>query len=195
MEARAVSREAAGSAGLVVPMTVQVATDAGLVALVRQGRPAAFEAIRDRYSQPILSFCRRLLGDAEEAADAVEHTFTVAYTAITSTDKPVVLRLWLFTIARNRCHSLRQFRRGQPGRELVEPGTIGLASQIQRPEDLRQLLVQMRDLPNDQRAALVLGELGALGQAEIGTALGLPPRKVTALVSQARESLIATRGP
>ena len=187
------AREAAGSAGLVSQMLAD-ATDARLVALVRHGQPAAFEAIRDRYRQSILSFCLHLLGDPEEAADAVEHTFTVVYAAITSTDGPMVLRLWLFTTARNRCHSLRQFRRELSAAELVEAGSVGLAAQMRRPEDLRRLLVQMRDLHDDQRAALVLGELGALSQTEIGIALGLPPRKLHALASQARESLAATRG-
>lgn len=194
MEARAVPREAAaGSPGLIAPRLLRAATDARLVALVRQGQEAAFEAIYDRYHRPILSFSRHMLGDQEEAADAVQHTFAAAYTAITDSDKPLLLRPWLFTIARNRCYSVLRTRREQPAGELIEPATEGLAAQVQRREDLRQLLVDMRELPDEQRAALVMAELGALNHNEIGSALGVPAGKVKALVFQARESLLASR--
>jgi RNA polymerase sigma factor (sigma-70 family) len=131
-----------------------LATDARLVALVREGNGAAFETIYDRYQGPILSFCRHVLGDPEEAADAVQHTFVAAYNAIVSSEKTILLRAWLFTIARNRCYSVLRARRDQPAAELVEPSTEGLASQVQHREDLRQLLADMRRLPDDQRAAV-----------------------------------------
>jgi RNA polymerase sigma factor (sigma-70 family) len=194
MEASAVPREAAaGGLGLVAPRLLRAATDTRLVGLVRQGQAAAFEAIYDRYHRPIMSFCRHMLGDPEEGADAVQHTFTSAYTAIVGSDKPLLLRPWLFTIARNRCYSVLRARREHAAGDLVEPATEGLAAQVQRREDLRQLLVDLRELPDEQRGALVLAELGALSHNEIGTTLGVPPAKVKALVFQARESLIASR--
>jgi RNA polymerase sigma factor (sigma-70 family) len=194
MEAQAVPREAVtGSLGMLSPRALGLATDARLVKLVRGGNRAAFEAIYERYHRPILSFCRHMLGDPEEAADAVQHTFLAAYNAIVSSDKTILLRAWLFTIARNRCYSMLRSRREQPGGELVEPVTEGLSAQVQRREDLRQLLGDMQRLPHDQRAALVLAELDTLNHGEIGSALGVPPAKVKALVFQARESLIASR--
>ena len=51
----------------------------------------------------------------------------------------------------------------------------------------------MARLPDDQRAALVLFELGGLSQAEIATAIGVPSGKVKALVFQARSELMAER--
>jgi len=178
MEARAVSREAPVVRTGWSRWTVRAATDAGLVALVRQGRPAAFEAIRDRYSQPILRSVVACSATRRKPADAVEHTFTVAYTAITSTDKPVVLRLVVVyespaTVATRCANSGAK----QPGRELVEPGTIGLASQIQRPVGLRQLLVQDCGIPTTSERRSCLASWVALAMPEIGTALGLPPRR------------------
>lgn len=194
MEAQAVPREAAtGSTVLLAPRLLRAATDTRLVTLVRQGHRAAFEAIYDRYNRPIHSFCRHMLGDPDEAADAVQHTFMAAYTAIITSDKPLLLRAWLFTIARNRCYSVLRARREQPTGDLVEPVTEGLATQVQRREDLRQLLVDMRELPDDQRSALILAELGTLSHSEIASALGVPATKVKALVFQARESLLASR--
>jgi RNA polymerase sigma factor (sigma-70 family) len=172
---------------------LRVASDAHLVALVREGKAAAFEAIYDRHHRAILSFCRHMLGSMEEAEDAVQHTFLAAYNDLVSSRKAIQLRPWLFTIARNRCYSTLRARREQPLGELDEPTTEGLATQVQRREDLRDLVGDLRRLPNDQRAALVLSEMDALSHEQIAGVLGVPKDKVKALVFQARESLVASR--
>ena len=64
---------------------------------------------------------------------------------------------------------------------------------MQRRQDLRDLVLDMRRLPDEQRAALVLAELDSLSHEQIGEALGVPREKVKALVFQARESLVASR--
>lgn len=173
--------------------SLRLATDARLVALVREGEMAAFEAIYDRYHRAIHSFCRHLLGDPEEAADVAQHTFLAAYSTIVSSDKTILLRAWLYTIARNRCYSVLRARRDQPSTEMIEPISEGLATHVQRREDLRQLLSDMRRLPDDQRTALVLAGVGPLNHQEVGEILGVPPAKVKALVFQARESLSAAQ--
>ncbi len=175
------------------PHLWRLATDARLVALVRERNPAAFEAVYNRHHRAILSFCRHMLGDPQEAEDAVQQTFLAAYSDLISSDKPIHLRAWLFTIARNRCYSLLRGRREQPASDLEEPLTEGLASQVQRRQDLRDLVVDLRQLPDEQRAALVLAELDALSHEEIAIALDVPREKVKALVFQARESLVASR--
>ena len=168
-------------------------SDANLVSLVRQGEVVAFEAIYARYHRGILSFCRHLLGDAEEAADVVQHTFLAAYSAIVSSEKIILLRAWLYAIARNRCYSVLRSRREQPAADVVEPVTEGLAAHVLRREDLRQLLVDLRRLPDDQRAALVMAGLGTFNHQQVADTLGVPASKVKALIFQARESLQATQ--
>ncbi len=73
-------------------------------------------------TEPILAFCRHLLDDREEAEDAAQHTFLAAYNAIVSSDQPIQLRPWLFTIARNRCFSILRARREVAVAELE--GTV-----------------------------------------------------------------------
>jgi RNA polymerase sigma factor (sigma-70 family) len=172
---------------------LRLAGDANLVNLVREGQVSAFESIYDRYHRGIQSFCRHLLGDPEEAADVVQHTFLAAYSAISASEKPILLRAWLYTIARNRCYSVLRARREQPRANIAEPVTEGLAAHVMRREDLRQLLSDMRRLPEDQRTALVLAGLGTLNHQEVADTLGVPATKVKALVFQARESLLAAQ--
>src|SRR5436309_1011890 len=49
--------------------------DDRLVARVRAGDDRAFEALFDRHHRPLLSFCRHMLGQADESEEAVQHTF------------------------------------------------------------------------------------------------------------------------
>ena len=175
------------------PRTLRLAGDDRLVAVLRSGHDAAFEVIYDRYHRPLLSFCRHMLGHPEEAADAVQQTFISAYSELTRSEKPIALRAWLFTIARNRCLSMLRARRETVALEDAQPHTEGLASEVQQRADLRDLLRDLARLPEDQRAALVLAELGDLGHDEIADVLGCPHGKVKALVFQARSSLSTSR--
>ena len=139
MEASAVPRLApAGVSVIKSPHFLRLASDAHLVALIREGRGAAFEAVYDRHHRGILSFCRHMLGDAQEAEDALQHTFLSAYNDLITSKKQIHLRAWLFAIARNRCYSILRARREQPAAELDEAVTEGLATQVQRRQDLRE---------------------------------------------------------
>ena len=59
--------------------------------------------------------------------------------------------------------------------------------------DLRELLGDIARLPDDQRSALVLAEVGDLSHEEIAAVIEVPTSKVKALVHQARARLIADR--
>src|SRR5918999_1300603 len=161
MEGSVMPRLELGRAG--IPLSkrlLRLASDERLVEHVRAGSHPAFEVIFDRHHRGVLAFCRHMLGSAEEAEDAVQHTFMAAYRGLAVTSHPVNLRPWLYAIARNRCLSVLRARREQPAAELVEPATEHLAVQVQRREDLRELLRDVARLPEDQRAALVLAEVG-----------------------------------
>jgi len=170
------------------------ATDEQLVARIRAGEEAAFEVVYDRHHRGILSFARHMLGSREEAEDAVQHAFIAAYRDLTASDKPIQLKAWLYAITRNRCLSvLRARREAKALDEIPEPATEGLSTEVQRRQDLRDLLGDLSRLPDDQRAALVLSELGALSHDEVAIGLGVRREKVKALVFQARESLAGAR--
>ena len=170
------------------------APDEKLVELLRNGSEAAFEAMYARHHRGVLSFCRHMLGSAEEAEDAVQHTFLQAYREIVSSAKEIRLRPWLYAIARNRCLSVLRSRRERPAGELDdEPATAHLAQEVERRHDLRAVLRDVSALPDDQRAALLLATAGDLSHDDIGHVLGCRREKVKALVYQARNSLLASR--
>ncbi len=170
-----------------------MASDERLVTLVRGGSEAAFEALYDRHHRGILAFCRHMLSSADEAEDAVQHTFMAAYRHLVSRAGEIQLRPWLYAIARNRCLSMLRVRRERPLDEHYEPATENLSTEAQRRQDVRELLADVAALPEDQRAALVLAELGAVSHEEIAMVLEVPRQRVKALVFQARTSLVASR--
>ena len=178
---------------LLRPPARRLSQDEALVAAVRAGDEGAFETIFDRYHRALLSFCRHMVGNREEAEDAVQQTFMAAYRDLSSSTKQILLRPWLYTIARNNCLSILRGRRESVPIDDVAPATEGLSAEVQRREELRQMLVDLRRLPDDQRAALVLAELGSLPHQEIADVVGCPREKVKALIFQARSSLAASR--
>jgi RNA polymerase sigma factor (sigma-70 family) len=177
---------------------LSLAGDRRLVEQVRRGNEAAFEVVFERHGPAILGFCRHMLGSREEAEDAVQHTFAAAYRDIQrGGDREIALKAWLFTIARNRCLSLLRSRREVPTAiETLESGSpsgAGLAEQVEERAELRSLLADLRELPDEPRAALLLTELGDLSQAEVADVLGCEVSRVKGLVFRARSALIARR--
>jgi len=178
------------------PLRRRTDSDERLVQRAATGDDQAFAQLYDRYCAHLLSFCRYLLGSRDEAQDAVQQTFMRAHRAIASGTPPDELRPWLYTVARNRCRTLLAARRDRevPVEELEgRPALDGLADVVQRREDLRALVGDLDRLPEQQRSALVLFELGDLSQREVAGVLAVPEAKVKALVHQARTHLIAER--
>jgi RNA polymerase sigma factor (sigma-70 family) len=191
MEAHSVPR----GGGLSLPRSRRLLTPLGddrLVEQVRRGNDAAFEVIFDRHHRGILSFCRHMLASVEEAEDAVQHTFVQAYDSMRRSNREIKVKAWLYAIARNRCLSVLRARREQAA-ELDDIPTAGLSEAVQQRTDLREMLADIQRLPEEQRAALVLSELGDLSHADIAAVVGCEATKVKSLVFQARSSLIETR--
>jgi RNA polymerase sigma factor (sigma-70 family) len=169
--------------------------DERLAALVRAGDEAAFETLHRRHRAALLAFCRHLLHSREDAEDVAQQTFLRAHRALVgAAPPPRCLRSWLYAIARNRCLTLLAGRTA-----FVVPlsddgwGADRVAEDVEHRASLRELVVDLLVLPADQRAALVLSELGDLSHAEIGLVLGCPASKVKALIFQGRSTLIAER--
>jgi RNA polymerase sigma factor (sigma-70 family) len=162
--------------------------DERLVSAIGDGHDAAFEVFYERYHSGVLSFCRHMLGSQEDAEDAVQQTFLATYKQAHAGSPPTHPRAWLYTVARNRCLTTLRARR-ETSTDTLEPTTEGLAEEVERRHELRELLGDLGRLPEDQRVALLLFELGALDQSEIAETIGCAPKKVKALVYQARTTL------
>jgi RNA polymerase sigma factor (sigma-70 family) len=172
---------------------LRLAPDTHLIEQMQAGSERAFEVIFDRHHRSVLAFCRQMLGSPEEAEDAVQQTFMDAYRDLLRCEKPIVLRPWLYAIARHRCLSMLRARRQSSLERVREPVTEHLVAEVAAREDLRAILTDVARLPEDQRAALILAVLGDVSHEEIARIIGCPRDKVKALMFQARSSLASSR--
>jgi RNA polymerase sigma factor (sigma-70 family) len=171
-----------------------LASDRRLVSLVRAGSEPAFEVVFERHAPALLGYCRQILGSHEEAEDAVQQTFASAHRSLEESDQPIDLKPWLYTIARNRCLSMLRARKPDslPIEDEVIP-SAALADQAELRDELRDLVRDLADLPEQQRSALVLFELGDLSHADIAEVIGCEEKQVKGIVFRARSGLSERR--
>ena len=193
MEAHSFARS---DGGLPIPRSRKLLSGFGderLVAQLRRGNQAAFEVLYDRHHAAVLSYCRHMLGSRDEAEDALQQAFVSAHADIVSSEKPIRFKAWIYTIARNRCLSILRSRREQPSDDIDRVSTVGLGEEVQHRADLRELLADLQELPDDQRDALILAELGDLSHVEVADVIDCEVAKVKSLVFQARSGLLERR--
>ncbi|MGO9488809.1 MAG: sigma-70 family RNA polymerase sigma factor [Solirubrobacteraceae bacterium] len=163
------------------------------MASLRRGDIAAFETLYERHSAELLAFGIYMLGSRQDAEDAVQAAFASAYRALRADKRSVVLRPWLFTIARNECLSILRRRRPvvELSGEIAQPEDP--LEQLEMREEIRRVFQGLRELPERQRAALVLAEVNGLSQREISRVLSVRVEQVKAYIYQARAALISEK--
>ncbi len=167
-----------------------LASDERLATRAGQGDPDAFAAIFRRYEMDLYRFCVGILGEPQDAQDAIQNTMLKAMRALPGERRDIQLKPWLYRIAHNEAVELR--RRQRPVEQLeVEIADAGssVEERAERSEQLQVLFRDMTDLPERQRAALVMRELNGLEFGEIGAALGTSPSAVRQALYEARRGL------
>ncbi|HMH92324.1 MAG TPA: sigma-70 family RNA polymerase sigma factor [Streptosporangiaceae bacterium] len=163
--------------------------DRDIVAAIVAGDPAGLAAAYDQYAASLHAYCRTLLGEPADAADAVQDTFVVAAAKAGGLRDPDRLRPWLYAVARNECHRrLRGRARQADLDEAAEPADdyTDLSEQAERAE-LRGLVVAaIGGLNPGDREVIELNLRHDLDGADLAQALGVPANQGHALASRAR---------
>ncbi len=171
---------------------LRLRSDEQLVSLFRSGNDDAFRVIHDRYRQRLFVYARQMLGGAsDDAEDALQEIFVRAYVALRANDRELALRAWLYRIAHNRC--IDQLRR--PPRpmfediELVRPPAQDPAVKVEQRDTLKRLVADVQRLPDQQRSALLMRELGGMAYADLAGVLDVSVPAVKSLLVRARVGL------
>jgi RNA polymerase sigma factor (sigma-70 family) len=170
-------------------------SDAALVERFRAGDEQAFAALYRRHQSRIYAVCLGVLGSPEDAKDAMQEVWAAATTGLPAS-APDNVSAWLARVARNSSIDIVRGRRETP-----HPAPHDLQPESSRsPEpsagaraDLGDLVRALSLLPERQRSALLMRELGGYSYAEIGRTLQLPERSVSGLIARARISLREAR--
>ena len=169
--------------------------DDRLAGRAARGDRHAFAELYRRHHQRLYRYCLSIVGDPEDAADALQGTMAKALSSLEHGETVKNVRPWLFRIAHNAAIDLIRLRRHRaPVEEIEEIESSALtapsaASQAQSREELAEVVSDIRGLPERQGSALVMRELSELSYVEIAGALETSPLAARQLVHQARTLL------
>jgi RNA polymerase sigma factor (sigma-70 family) len=166
--------------------------DSEVVASIVAGDPEGLATAYDRYADPLYKYCRTLLRDPADAADAVQDTFVIAASKLDGLRDPDRLRAWLYAVARNE--SLRIPRSTKGTSTLDEaPGVTddsAAAGEGATRGDLRALLDgAWAGLNPGEQEIIELQLRQGLEPAEVASVLGVSRNHAHSLLSRARDQL------
>ena len=167
-----------------------------LVARLKDGDPAAFEAIYEAYRPRLFGFLARLSRRRDVAEDLLEETWLRLVTRAPVLTDDTRLGPWLFTVARNLFASWCRHRAVDESRildfALSWPSALPRESPFEsaaRGETERRLEAALARLPNGDREVLLLVAGEELSPAEAAAILGLSPEALRKRLQRARERL------
>ena len=178
--------------------------DAALMKRVTQGDQRAFEELVEKYKQPVFNFVYRTIPDAAEAEDLAQTVFVQVYKAAAKYRVEAKFSTWLFTIARNLC--LNELRRRSrhpaesleaasspeddaPGRQFEDVRNVAAPDRLVQDELVAKVSEALKELPENQRTAILLYQEQEKSYDEISEILGTSLSATKSLIHRARETL------
>jgi RNA polymerase sigma-70 factor (ECF subfamily) len=148
-------------------------TDAQVIRRVISGDTEAFALLVDRYHGRCLRTALHLLGDADEADDAVQEAFVRAYRHLGAYRERDRFAAWMLRIVVNQCRTRSTYARRWT--RLDDPSSVLAATEhdSQRNETSAELMHALRQLGADQREAIVLRFGEELSYEEMASVTGL----------------------
>jgi RNA polymerase sigma factor (sigma-70 family) len=171
--------------------------DNEVVAAIVAGDPAGLAEAYDKYAAGLFGYCRSLLREPADAADAVQDTFVIAASKLGELRDPSRLRSWLYAVARNECH--RRLRARDAASPLDEAaGVIDDSADVSSVAERSQLRELVRAAitglnPGDQEV-IELSLRHELEGADLADVLGVARNHAHALLSRARGQLEKSLG-
>ena len=184
--------------------------DCALLAGLRGGEETAYEALIERFEQPIYNIISRLLDDPADAADVVQEVFLKVFRNVASFRGESSLKTWIYRIAVNEARNQRRWfsrhRRQEVNLEAEEPGELyqggrkGYQNFLPDPgrspfevtldhETSTLIEAALAEVNPKFRAALVLREIEGLSYEEIGDILEISLGTVKSRILRGRDAL------
>ena len=166
--------------------------DTEVVAAIVEGDPEGLAAAYDKYAAQLYTYCRALLREPADAADAVQDTFVIAASRLDGLRDRERLRPWLYAVARNECR--RRMRERSATSTLDEAAdvtdeTVEVGTDAER-EELRALMrAAVLGLNPAEQEVIELQLRQGLDGGEVADVLGISRNHAHALISRARDQL------
>jgi RNA polymerase sigma factor (sigma-70 family) len=170
-------------------MPLRTLSDERLAELAGIGHSDAFGTLYERYRDALARYCRSIVRDPEDAGDALQNTMVSVLRALKVRGPAGPLRPWMYRIAHNEAISILRRRHSHEELSVETPDRVDTELASFAKQRLESLLSDLRALPERQRGALVMRELGGLEYGEIGDALGMSAVSARKHVFEARVAL------
>jgi RNA polymerase sigma factor (sigma-70 family) len=177
-----------GARPLAVPRRLlKMRSDAVLAERVAAGDETAFDVLYERHRPVVLAVCMGVLGTIHDAEDATQETFSALSVALRN-KIPAELRPWLIRVARNASIDTTRRRKHRLLTFDGELPDIAIRPSADKAE-FESVMDGIRELPEQQRTALLMRELGGHSYAEIAEFLEADEDAVRGLIARARVGL------
>jgi RNA polymerase sigma-70 factor (ECF subfamily) len=169
-------------------------TDDELVALAREGDPAAFDQLVTRHQAAAYRAALAALRNPQDAEEAAQDAFVRAWRNLHRFRGDSAFRTWLLTIVWNRALSRRRslarwWSRRAPLDEAVTMATAAPAADGGHDQMRRHVMAAIDALSPKLRDTLLLAQSGEHDYGAIGTMLKIPVGTVKWRVSAARRKV------
>jgi DNA-directed RNA polymerase specialized sigma24 family protein len=153
-----------------------------VVAVLRAGAPDAAGQLYDAHAEGLYQYCWLVLRSREKAQRAMREAVTLAGARIDELTDPLMLKAWLFAIARAECERHRPGSAGESDEPVAHPRQRDAALRI-------MAWKSVISLPADEREALELVTRHGMTPPEVALVLGMPAPEAPALIATARQHL------
>ena len=170
-----------------------------IVAVRDRADQDAFAEIVYSFQDAVYNLCYRMLTERTEAEDATQEAFIRAYNNIDRYDMSRPFKTWLLSIASNHCiDRLRKRRMKYFSLDETLPGDMQLAIssdipnpevQVARAEHSEYIQSLLNQLPEDDRAGIILKYWYEYSYAEIADVLDTTESAVKSRLFRARRTL------
>jgi len=168
-----------------------------LIRKCKTGDSRFYEPLVRAYEQPGLRLALGMLGNLEDAKDALQAAFVRAFQALGRFDLRRPFGPWFFQILRNQCRDMLRSRKARFQLEaLDERLELRPASREDGPEryqekgQARRLLWEaLERIGEEHREIIILKELQGLRYGEIAAVLEIPEGTVASRLYHARRAL------
>jgi RNA polymerase sigma-70 factor (ECF subfamily) len=156
------------------------ASEALLLERLRAGDEAAYALLVRDFGGRMLAATRRILGNEEDAQDAVQEAFLSAFKALERFHGEAQVSTWLHRIAINA--ALMKLRAPQSWSEPADDPLV-------RAETRAVVRRSIDQLPDNYRNALLLRDIEGLDNEELAAQLGITVNAAKIRVHRARQAL------
>lgn len=174
------------------PISVRPSTDIdpAIPLRARDGDVEAFAELVEFFHVRCLRYARYMLGEEEDAEEAVQDTFVRVYDHLGQFRPDARFEPWLFRILANRCRTVRERRRRRES--LVTTGELPAVA-AEAPAISQDLLEEveaaLEELPTEQREAFLLRHVEDLSYEDMAVITGVRLSALRMRVKRACDTL------